>query len=1446
MDDTSYFLKNINFIWILLMLAASSQVAHSQGFVSPVFMFDTKAPVVSLQGPNGGEVVNYTAPLLVTWTATDDNLRTNPITIQLIVQPGNNVYTLAQNRDNMGTASVNLPASITTQAKIKVLAKDMFGNEGIDESNSYFTITSGNLTANFIANPTSVNINVPIQFTDSSVGSPKPTSWSWDFGDGKPASSLQNPLHSYEKAGLYTVKLTVSNGIGLTTKTKPDYIDVNSLNNGIDLQIVETGDQNVVKWIGYQYRTLGGLLLNTVYIPVVNHTAQITWDNKILWDNDFNDEIILYKEENGLKKQVGHIKFEYEHSIEKKFTRNAILIFHNDQGMKPNFPYEPGTPEYDWQWDYYHIGEYPVSMLIPPDNSFPAVYDNKQPLLFVHGWGGTFSYSKNPDAIPEHNEVSGWFTTVKKVNEYVNFQAWQFYYPYDTDIPVLGKCLKAAIGNLKLKYSNYKIGIITHSMGGLVTSEYITSNPTDAHDNVLKVLYSVPPIHGSIGANKHYKRDIGYIVELNDNTHDRNAPAPRDMALGSKFMWDLHNRDWVNLNGDNENGIEDDYFVLIGTIKDFFGPSQYIHNESRDHNDGIVSISSASLTDKGIGFASFHGNHFDGSHAQSKIRNNYPDEQNIGDELFIPEIIKSYFTKNHSDFIDEIKQMQHVEAVVTGAREIVKPQGQNWNNISTSEDVNYKKGILNFRLLPPYYFQWGWPNFLFAYYNQSTSSIIASRLPKILSGYECIGAFLRNSNVNSYPSYFFSAYPALFDECTINFADGTNYLSIYDLSRLIVNNDSLELKYSQTTMVTFGQPSRYEIDLYRDQSDLKTDSVLSQQGNPIDSIHSSFFINSEDTVAKFVCTLPTDISSGSQIKLKSPDGIVYDSTFSEGTYEFNAELGEYAISIPDPTPGKWYAWMESNLTGADTISYNAVAYMQSDLHAFIADTTETVPTGKDYRLAVGLQMNSPNLADSMVVKATIFNPNGTSQILGLSANPILTDTSMVFWYNFPVDSIGDYIVKYNFDGVYNGYRFERVLFQQFEAIDTIPFMQLSDVQLRQSEQSLEINLENLTYNLNSIDTLVYSAEVLSSNVDTSNFKYYFDSTSSKVFMNSNLSDTGTVIMRYNCAFKNQVLSDTMSVTILLPDLSFASTHIADTMINSGTTRILNYSLINTGNTYTGAYDVRYYVSEDTLLQSTDLCIGSKTILHHEADSILIISDTLQIPLLNLVGNFYLLIEADAGKSIIEINEDNNIEVMDVFVNGTPAKPFLASAIPANSAVHLTWQLKEPGDITGFIIYYDTDTIAPFNGVHTESGQSSPIILQGQDTSCIVSGLYNDTTYYFSITTYNAFGNESMHSNFVSAIPYAIPTSINLTITERSFFRIYPNPTAEKITIVITDEIGTSIANIHILNMFGTEVLNDAMIGSGSKELSLQHLTKGIYIIQIITGDQVGTIKIIKQ
>jgi len=58
-----------------------------------------------------------------------------------------------------------------------------------------------------------------IQFNDTS--NYNPTSWAWDFGDNE-TSTEQNPVHTYAKAGNYTVTLTAANDYGSDAETKTE------------------------------------------------------------------------------------------------------------------------------------------------------------------------------------------------------------------------------------------------------------------------------------------------------------------------------------------------------------------------------------------------------------------------------------------------------------------------------------------------------------------------------------------------------------------------------------------------------------------------------------------------------------------------------------------------------------------------------------------------------------------------------------------------------------------------------------------------------------------------------------------------------------------------------------------------------------------------------------------------------------------------------------------------------------------------------------------------------------------------------------------------------------------------------------------------------------------------------------------------------------------------
>ena len=79
--------------------------------------------------------------------------------------------------------------------------------------------------ANFSASEVRATSGSTIQFNDESSGDID--SWSWDFGDGG-SSTEQNPAHTYNNAGTYTVSLTVSNAVSSDTREKKDYITITS------------------------------------------------------------------------------------------------------------------------------------------------------------------------------------------------------------------------------------------------------------------------------------------------------------------------------------------------------------------------------------------------------------------------------------------------------------------------------------------------------------------------------------------------------------------------------------------------------------------------------------------------------------------------------------------------------------------------------------------------------------------------------------------------------------------------------------------------------------------------------------------------------------------------------------------------------------------------------------------------------------------------------------------------------------------------------------------------------------------------------------------------------------------------------------------------------------------------------------------------------------------
>ncbi|MEA2034005.1 MAG: PKD domain-containing protein [Euryarchaeota archaeon] len=80
-------------------------------------------------------------------------------------------------------------------------------------------------TADFTAVPRSGDNPLTVNFTDTSTHDP--TSWEWDFGDGR-SSSHQSPNHVYMYRERYNVTLTATNEFGSDEEIKTEYIRIDA------------------------------------------------------------------------------------------------------------------------------------------------------------------------------------------------------------------------------------------------------------------------------------------------------------------------------------------------------------------------------------------------------------------------------------------------------------------------------------------------------------------------------------------------------------------------------------------------------------------------------------------------------------------------------------------------------------------------------------------------------------------------------------------------------------------------------------------------------------------------------------------------------------------------------------------------------------------------------------------------------------------------------------------------------------------------------------------------------------------------------------------------------------------------------------------------------------------------------------------------------------------
>jgi len=186
------------------------------------------------------------------------------------------------------------------------------------------------MRVNVRGTPLSGSAPLAVQFTDLSTGSPN--SWSWSFGDGG-TSTVQNPSHTYNTSGTYSVSLTAANANGSNTMVRNGYVTVTA---PVALTYSIT--------VGERYNRPNEPYQDMYNLsPLGTQTGDnvASFLNSAGWSQQFYDKDLDVTEEdfgtsgNGLENSVLH--YHFGHGNE---TKGIALIKLNELGNYPVMPYD--------------------------------------------------------------------------------------------------------------------------------------------------------------------------------------------------------------------------------------------------------------------------------------------------------------------------------------------------------------------------------------------------------------------------------------------------------------------------------------------------------------------------------------------------------------------------------------------------------------------------------------------------------------------------------------------------------------------------------------------------------------------------------------------------------------------------------------------------------------------------------------------------------------------------------------------------------------------------------------------------------------------------------------------------------------------------------------------------------------------------------------------------
>ncbi|MBC8644413.1 T9SS type A sorting domain-containing protein [Flavobacterium lindanitolerans] len=124
--------------------------------------------------------------------------------------------------------------------------------------------------------------------------------------------------------------------------------------------------------------------------------------------------------------------------------------------------------------------------------------------------------------------------------------------------------------------------------------------------------------------------------------------------------------------------------------------------------------------------------------------------------------------------------------------------------------------------------------------------------------------------------------------------------------------------------------------------------------------------------------------------------------------------------------------------------------------------------------------------------------------------------------------------------------------------------------------------------------------------------------------------------------------------------------------------------------------------------------------------------------------------------------------------------------------------------------------------------------EGAYSLVVLSGQTPGSTLYLRVYEYS---NDSTGSFGISAYD----SSLKTTSFDNMSFKVYPNPVKDRLHLSYTE----NMSDVAIFNLLGQQVLSKK-INATESQIDMSTLAGGTYLVKVNVGNQVKTLKIVKE